>query len=160
ATTTAELLNNQLQAAQATIASLQGSANPAGSSNAVALQQALANYQTLLQKRSDALLASQDAAHVSYIQIVNSAPEPSATSWLKAFGIEAGLTVVGSVGIAILAILVLESLYPARRIGNAPSAGSPEADELSATPGHHDLTRLPLPHENYRGNSLRSRESH
>lgn len=161
ATTTVELLNNQLQATQATITSLQSaSASAQSGPNAVALQQATANYQSLLQKRSDALLAAQDAAHVSYIQIVDSAPTPTTPSWLRTFGVTIGLTVVGSLGLAALAVLVMESLYSSRGMRKNRLAGSRGDAGRRGAAGYPDLALASEHGDTYRGNNLGSRKSH
>jgi len=161
ATTTVDLLNNQLQATAATITSLQssGTSQNGPSSTSLALQQAMSNYQTLLQKRSDALLAAQDAAHVSYIQIVDSAPTATAPSWVKSVGVSVALTLIGSLGLALLAAFVLESLYPTKGMG--PVRLPNRVTDL-ASRGDAELSgiaRAPESGDNFRGNALRSRES-
>lgn len=114
AQSTADFLDGQLQTARATITSLQKAAAGGTGFNSPELQQALSNYQILLQKRSDALLAAQNAARVPYIQVVAPAVEATKPTMLKAYGTIAGLTLVGSLGLALLLVLLLETLFPAK----------------------------------------------
>jgi uncharacterized protein involved in exopolysaccharide biosynthesis len=161
ATTTAALLDTQLQQASATIASLQSSTSGQNGQNpnSAALQQAIANYQNLLQKRSDALLAAQDATRVSYIQIVDTAPAPAVANWLKTIGVTAALTLVGSVGLAALVALLLESLYPTTEMNLArfrrPATGAATRQVTGVT----DLALSDENADNFRSKPLRSRES-
>jgi uncharacterized protein involved in exopolysaccharide biosynthesis len=123
AAATADFLDSQVVAARAAITSLQKAAAGATGSSSPELQQALANYQILLQKHSDALLIAQDAARVSYIQVAEPAVASTSPSWLKTFGTEIGLTVVGSLGLALFLILLIESLFP-ERVAVKPSVES------------------------------------
>lgn len=162
ATTTADLINNQLQTTAATIASLQSSsATSTGTdANSVALRQAITNYESLLGKRSDALLVAQDAAHVSYIQVVDSAPQATTPSPLKTIGVSVVLTLVGSLGLSLLVVLLLESPYlkkstrPARLRSRVTSIAS------RGETGTSDLALASETGDNFRGKTLRSGESH
>ena len=124
ATTTADFLDSQVVAARATVTSLQNAPPGANGLNSPELQQALANYQILLQKHSDALLTAQDATKVSYIQVVEPAVASTGPTWLKTFGTDIGLTVVGSLGLALLLILLIESLFP-EKVAVQPSVETP-----------------------------------
>jgi uncharacterized protein involved in exopolysaccharide biosynthesis len=161
ANTTAALLDSQIQETSATIASLQSSGSGLGGQNpnSAALAQALANYQSLLGKRSDALLAAQDATRVSFIQIVDAAPDATPASWLKTVGVTVALTLIGSLGLATLVTLLLESLYPTTEGQlsrfRRPVPGAASRGVASAA----DLNSAAEPVDNFRGKPLRSRGS-
>jgi uncharacterized protein involved in exopolysaccharide biosynthesis len=117
ASTTADFLDGEIQKARATVTSLQTSTPRGSGSTSPELQQATTNYLNLLQKHSDALLASQDAERVSYIQVVQPAVISKTPTSVKAVGAAIGSTFIGSLGLGVLSVLLFESLFPEKAVG-------------------------------------------
>ncbi len=117
AQTTADFLDAQLQAARTNLTNLRAAPTVGSGPASPDLQQALANYQVLLQKHSDAQLLAQDAAKASYIQVVEPAKVAPPPSLLRTDGPLVALTAVGSLGLAVLIALVLDALAPRKTVG-------------------------------------------